>query len=158
MSIQTQKQIKRFKVGAILSRNFDNFDILDQNIGEHVNSISHVYSNAPMPGGKLLEDFCREHKLPLTIFPANPHTFSAISNVLDNSDFIYIITDGESKIAQTSEEFCKKDGKKYKIINYNPFVHWGKMIVDVKQIFSELSEEDINTNDHLKKIYNVIKK
>ncbi len=158
MSIESISQIKQFKVGIIISRNFDNLDLLEQTIGSNIQFISHIYSNAPMPGGKYLEDFCREQKIPLTVFPANPHTFSAISNVLQNSSFVYIITDGTSKAATTAEEFCKKDQVKYKIINYNPFSHWGQMIVKIKEILLEVGEEKVKEDEILKRIHNVIKK
>ncbi len=150
MSLSTTEQVKQFEVGVILSRNFDNGEILDSNLGPHLAQISHVHTNAPEPGGVVLEKFARSNGLPLTIWPTSQHAFVSVNKVLEHSKFIYIITDGKSKVAQMAAEECKKKNLKHKIIQYDPCEFWREKVCKIEEILSAATNEELAKNEILK--------
>jgi hypothetical protein len=156
MSLSQTEQIKQFEIGVIISRSFDNRELLDAHLGPHVVNISHVHTNAPEPGGAFLEKFARDNALPLTIWPTSQHAFVSLNNVLDHSKFIYIITDGKSKIADMAKVECEKKKLKYKVIEYDPTEYWRSKVIKVSEVLAAIPSEEISGNEAIKAIAKII--
>jgi hypothetical protein len=157
MALETTKPIKLWNVGVIISRSFDNPDFLDDTLLPHRESIGHIYSNAPAPGGLILEAFVREQGIPYTLFPTTEHTFVSVRRVLESSDFVYVISDGESKIAKKAEEECVLRKIRHKVLTYSPFIHWRDQVGKIGEILSAIPTEEIEANPALKAIRRVLK-
>lgn len=156
MSLSKTEIVKQFEVGVIISRNFDDGDLLDNNLGPHLAQISHIHTNAPEPGSAILERFARDNAVPFTVWPTSQHAFVSVNKVLEHSKFIYIITDNKSKIATMAEQECKKKSLKYKIIQHEPIECWRMKVAKVEEIVSAMTPEDIAGSEAIKSIQKVI--
>ncbi len=158
MSLETPPPVpSRHALGVIISRSFDNPEKLDELLLPNVNRISHLYTNAPAPGGSILEAFCKEHGITYTVSPATAHAFASTSNVLAQSEFVYIITDGESKVARFAQEQCEAKGIRHRVIAYTPFTHWREKVEKVSEILDAIPEEEVSESSGLKAIRAVVK-
>lgn len=138
MSLDSPVPPKQWPVGIIVSRSFDNPDLLPDCIGEHIASISHIHTNGAQPGSKLVEDFCRDSKIPYTVHPSTIHAFTANNEVVDASAFVYIVSDGKSKSAKNAEERCVAKGIKHKVLHYDPVNEWKKKVEWANEILGNM--------------------
>lgn len=136
MSLDSPKPIKKWPIGVIVSRSFDNPDLLVDILSPHIDQIEHVHTNGSQPGAKLVEDFCRDNKLVYTVWPSTRHAFYANGRVIDNSRFVYIITDGHSKSAKQAETECIAKPIKFKVLHYDPVTAWKQKVEWAREIFT----------------------
>lgn len=138
MSLTTQTPPKQWPVGIIVSRSFDNPDLLSDCIGEKIAHISHIHTNGAQPGSKMVEDFCRDNKIPYTVHPSTIHAFTANNEVVDSSVFVYIVSDGKSKSAKNAEERCAAKGTRSKILYYDPVNDWKRKVESANEILGNM--------------------
>lgn len=140
MSLDTPKPVKKWPIGVIVSRSFDNPDLLVDILSPHIEQIEHVHTNGSQPGAKLVEDFCRDNKLVYTVWPSTRHAFYANGRVIENSSFVYIITDGHSKSAKQAEEECRAKPVKYKVLHYDPATAWKQKVEWAREVLAGFEE------------------
>ncbi len=132
---------KQWRLGIIVSRSFDNPDVLPDFLAEFIPVISHVHTNGAPPGGKLVEDFCRENKLSYTVWSTTANAFHANCQVIENSDSVYIVSDGKSKSAKQAEERCVAKKIKCKVLFYDPVTDWKKKVEDAREILATAPDD-----------------
>ncbi len=140
MSLDTPKPTKKWPIGVIVSRSFDNPDLLVDILSPHIDQIEHVHTNGSQPGAKLVEDFCRDNKLTYTVWPSTRHAFYANGRVIDNSRFVYIITDGNSKSAKQAETECAAKPIRCKVLHYDPVTAWKQKVEWAREVLAGFEE------------------
>ncbi len=120
----TPAPAKQFSLGLLVSRSFDNPEFLHELLAPNLAAIGHLYLHGARPGSQFVESFAHENKIGYTVYPASDHAFKAVARILEASEFVYIVTDGESKLAKHAEEECVRLKRKYKVVGYNPCGHW----------------------------------
>lgn len=136
MSLDSPKPVKKWPIGVIVSRSFDNPDLLVDILSPHIEHIDHVHTNGSQPGAKLVEDFCRDNKLVYTVWPSTKHAFYANGRVVDNSSFVYIITDGKSKSAKQAEAECVAKPIRFKVLHYDPVTAWKQKVEWAREVLA----------------------
>lgn len=147
MSLSSPVPPRKWPIGIIVSRSFDNSDLLTTVLSQHIESISHVHTNGSQPGSKLVEDFCRDNKLTYTVHPSTRHAFVANNEVIDRSSFVYIITDGQSKAAKHAEEQCAAKPVKFRVLHYDPVTAWKQKVEWAREILSGFPEPAEDSTD-----------
>ena len=148
MSLTTPTPIKQWPVGIIVSRSFDNPDLLPDCIAEKIALISHIHTNGAQPGSKLVEDFCRDSKIPYTVHPSTIHAFTANNEVVDSSAFVYIVSDGKSKSAKNAEERCAAKGIKFKVLHYDPVNDWKRKVEFANEVLGTMPKLAKGETEH----------
>lgn len=113
---------KKYNVGIIAPRSFDSFEALNKIIGEKLPHIRHIYTNDVSNGGRVVFTYALEKKIPFTVYPIpnyNGGTMYSNGRIIKESEFIYILDDGESTNADLVEKTCKQENKKYRRIKTN---------------------------------------
>jgi hypothetical protein len=112
--------------------------LLPDCIGDKIAFISHIHTNGAQPGSKLVEDFCRDSKIPYTVHPSTIHAFTANNEVVDASAFVYIVSDGKSKSAKNAEERCAGKTIKFKTLHYDPVNEWKRKVEFANEILGQM--------------------
>lgn len=155
-------QEKKYTLGIIVSRSFDNPDFLPEALKDSVTKIGHVYSNGALPGHKMVEDFCLNNGISYTVLPASAtkHTFVVISEIIEKSDGVYILADLHSKSAVFAENECRKSGKKYRVFIHDSTLELKNKIQKLQNLFkkakSAIAEAKLTGNEMLPEIGNLI--
>jgi predicted Rossmann fold nucleotide-binding protein DprA/Smf involved in DNA uptake len=117
------------KLAIVGTRTFTDYEFLCWEVNKFSN-ITEIISGGAKGADKLAEQYAKEHKIPLSIYPAdwNKYGNSAgpIRNktIVENADEIIAFWDGESPGTKSTIELAKKYNKKYKIINYNDVIEY----------------------------------
>lgn len=157
MSLNTPVQVKQYRVGIVAAKNFDDASFLSELIGEKVESISHINTNG---ANSLVSDFAQENGISYTTFPltgGRSLPWSA-AQILDNSDFVYIIASPDSKSSKWFASECDKKKIRFKIVPYEPYSNWQHKVEAIADAFAEIKPEEIEANPQLKAVHNALLK
>jgi len=117
------KKNKVYKLGIVAPRTFCDLGFLEELLKDKLDYVSHIVTNNVVSGGETVQTFAKKATVPFTVFPV-PHKVGGalISNsqIVQNSDFVYVIADGESENANNVCKECDKKQRKYKLITYVP--------------------------------------
>lgn len=143
MSLSNPTPVKQFNLGLIVSRSFDHPALLDDLFGPHLESIGHVHTNGALPGARFVEDWCRANRLSVTTV-AGEHTFAGVARIVEASDSVYVITEGESKVAAFALKECVVKERKHKLVTYEAVDHWHEAVCKAREIVAaqEVTEEN----------------
>ena len=115
----------RYVLGVIAPRNFTDMALLRSLLTPNISRVSMIVTNSVISGGELVQMYAKEIGVPFTVYPIIPQTGGAlISNaqIIKQSEFVYIFSDGISKNALNAKLECDKQGKKSKMITFAPSV------------------------------------
>lgn len=106
MSLSTPTPAKRFRLGVVCAKSMDDTSFLDDLIGPNVEAISHLLTNGANP---LIPAFALERGIPFTVYPIGSRGLPASTrDIVDGSDFVYVIATSESKSANQAAAICEK--------------------------------------------------
>lgn len=152
----------KLNVGIIASKNFDDPDFLEDLFFGKIDKIGHINTNG---ANYLILDFARENGIIYTVYPINCRSLPwSNSRIIESSDFVFIISNENSKSARLAEEECKKEKSKnkrnfnYKIVSFNPVENWKAKVEKIKQITDSFTDEQLNQNNSLNLIKVIIDK
>lgn len=174
MSLSTPVQPRKFALGLIVSRSFDRPTVLHDLLGDKLDRVSHIYSIGAGDGHAVIDRFCRDNGLDHTVFPATQHTFRAVSRVIEASEFVYILSDGESKMAAFAKQECGNRAAleqaeveanqraagtafRFKEVAYDAVAHWRTLVGQVQEILAAVPKDDVEASEVLKAIARVVK-
>ncbi len=174
MSLSTPTPVRKFALGIVCSRSFDRPTVLHDLLGDKLDRVSHIYSIGALPGGRVVEDFAREHGIDFTVYPSTQHTFRAVSRVIEASEFVYILSDGESKMAAFAKTECEKRAAleqaeveanqrdkgtafRFKEVAYDAVTLWRERVGQVAEVLAAIPKEEIEASEALKAIARVVK-
>ncbi len=173
MSLSTPTPVRKFALGVVCSRSFDRPTVLHDLLGDKLDRVSHVYSIGALPGGAVVEEFARTNGIDFTVYPSTQHTFRAVSRVIEASEFVYILSDGESKMAAFAKTECeakvalvKREQEQqinagrvftFKEVAYDAVTLWRETVANVGEILSGVPKDEIEASEVLKAIARVVK-
>ncbi len=142
MSLTTPPQVKQYRLGVIAAKTLDDPGYLDELLGDKTETISHLYSNGANP---FVAQFAADHGLPLTTFPLTGGRSLpwAISRIIENSDFVYIIGTPQSKSAGQAATECELRKVKHRLIQFEPCQYWKDKAMDVAEFITAMTAEDV---------------
>jgi hypothetical protein len=142
---------KQFRLGIVASKGVDDPDFLADLVGPNVAVVSHIYTNG---ANRLVSCFAASEGIPCTVFPLTGRSLPwSTGMILDNVDFVYIISSPDSKSTTQVEADCIKRKVKYKMIPYTPFEHWKGKVSKVAEILYTTPKEVIEASEVLKAIW-----
>lgn len=156
MSLSNPTPVKQFNLGLVVSRSFDHPALLDELFGPHLEAIGHVYSNGALPGARFVEDWCRMNGLTFTVYPCKAHAFKSVSLIIEASDSVYVITEGESKVASFAANECALKERKHRMVTYDPVAKWREAVGKANEIVAA-QEETPENRDLLAALGRVLK-
>jgi hypothetical protein len=151
MSLTTTKT---YNIGIISSKGLDDPDFLQELIGDNIKFIEHIYTNGV---NKLVLDFAHNNGIPYTIFPlVNKNIFWSTAKILENVEFVYLISSPESQSTTKIYEECLKKKIKTKIIPYVPYTHWQQKVEEFGKVMAAIPKEEIENSVILKTLEKII--
>ena len=112
---------KKYSLGVIAPRTAK-FEDVHKTLYDKLQSIGHILTNDVEEGGMNVIKFALQEKILLTVYPVK-HISGGIlpsnSYIVNHSDFVYILDDGQSGNVNLAKKECEKQNKKHKIIQIN---------------------------------------
>lgn len=119
--LNTQQVIKKYTLGVIAPRTAT-FEDITKVLSEKIQSIAHIITNDVESGGTNVIKFALQEKILFTVYPVK-HIAGGVlpsnSYIVQHSDFIYILDDGQSGNVALAQRECEKQNKKHKVIKLN---------------------------------------
>ena len=118
-----EEPIKTYNLGIIAPRSFDDEQFLHELVGQNILKVAKIVTNNVISGGETVQRFSKNICIPLIVFPicaGKGGVFVSNQQVIDNSEFVYLINDGQSHNLKIAESQCIKSNRKYKIIEFKP--------------------------------------
>lgn len=112
------------KLAIIGSRDFNNYNLLEESLKLYKSKINKVISGAARGADSLGEKWANNNKIETLIFPADWEKHGKAAGFIRNEDIIkncdccIAFWDGLSKGTAHSISLCEKYGKPYKIIKF----------------------------------------
>jgi hypothetical protein len=132
MSIQTIQPPKTYRLGIIASKSFDDPDFLEKHLSEVVSKISHINTNGI---NSLSENFAKDYGIPYTVFPICSRSAPwSNSRIIENSDFVYIISTPDSKNSKLAKEECERKKIKYKFFIHDSISFWKNKVKELQEV------------------------
>jgi len=140
--------IKRFRIGVIASKSFDDPDFLSERLGPHLDQIIHLYTNGVNP---LVTEFARINGVSYSVFPPNRGNSIIWSNnrIIENADKVYILAAPGSSSAKMAEEECRKKGVKFELIEREPVGHWKQKALAAGEVLDAIPKDVLAENGGL---------
>lgn len=165
------KIIKTYAVGIIAPRTFNDLTVLQELLADKLQFVSHINTNNVVAGGETVQSYAKHLGIPLTIYPVKSTVGGILisnTNIIQESEFIFILDDGESKNTELAKDICEKRTKKFKIVQFTPLPtkqpELLKAVLEIKTFINELIEEfenpSISKKDvikRLEKMENILK-
>lgn len=135
------------KIAVIGSRNFDDFELLEQTIAKRLDSKFKditVVSGGANGADKLGEKFADKYGLEKLIFPADWDTFGKragmIRNVdiINNADIVFAFWDGKSNGTKHGIGLAKEAGKELILVTFTPKPK--KKPADIKELLKKFKK------------------
>lgn len=104
---------KKFRVGVIAAKGFDDPDWLAGRFGPHLDQIAAVYTNGVNP---LVAEFCQINGLTYTVFPISRTAPWSNSRIVENADKVYILSTPSSHNAELARKECERQGKPFEVV------------------------------------------
>lgn len=116
--------MKKFKLAIIGGRDFDDVDLLNDEISKHIKNITLIVSGGARGADSLGEQFAIDNDIDTLIFKpewdkyGRGAAFIRNKTIIENCDKVIAFWDGKSKGTKNSIDIAIKLGKTVKIIKY----------------------------------------
>ena len=113
------------KVGIIGSRGFNNYELVDEVMNEHIDEVEVIVSGGAKGADTIGEFWAKQNNKNLLIFKPEWGKFGKRAgfirnqDIVKNSDLVLAFWDGQSKGTKNSIDLCEKFGIPVKVIYYN---------------------------------------
>ena len=113
------------KVGIIGSRGFNNYELVDEVMNEHIDKVEVIVSGGAKGADTIGELWAKQNNKNLLIFKPEWGKFGKRAgfirnqDIVKNSDLVLAFWDGQSKGTKNSIDLCEKFGIPVKVIYYN---------------------------------------
>jgi hypothetical protein len=114
----------KFNLGIIAAKNLDDPEFLDNLLSKNLDKIAHIYTNG---ANQIVLDYARENGVICTIYPINSRCVQwSNSKIMEASDFVFLISNEESKSTKLAQEECEKEVSKnkrkfsYRMVFFDP--------------------------------------
>lgn len=136
------------KIGIVGSRNFNDFELLEQNLIEYCKDIEvdSIVSGGASGADKLGELFADKNNYKKEIYLPDWKTFGKSAGfkrniqIVENSDIIFAFWDGKSKGTKHSIDLTKKAKKPIKIIYYGTSKEINRQISKIENLINKIEE------------------
>lgn len=109
---------KKYNLGVIAPRTAT-LENIAKILSEKIHNIGHIFTNDVESGGTNTMKFALQEKILFTVYPVK-HIAGGVlpsnSFIVQHSDFVYILDDGQSGNVVLATRECEKQNKKHKII------------------------------------------
>ncbi len=140
----------RWPVAIVAAKSLDDPSFIEEMIGGHVGSISHVYTNG---ASKLVTDFARDNGIPCTVLPIQGRGLPASTrDIVAASQFVYIIETPDSKSAKQVVKICEERKKRdptftgHRVYQHDPATVWREKVGKVAEILACMGKDDMAAN------------
>ena len=140
---------KKFRIGIICAKGFDDPDWLPGKFGPHLEQIAAVYSNGV---NSLVLEFCQTNGLIYTVFPITRTAPWSNSRIIENADKVYILSTPSSHNTELAKKECERQGKPFEVVEVEPVTAWRLKVGKVQEILAAGSKEDFESQPILKAI------
>lgn len=150
----------KFNLGVIAAKNLDDPEFLDNLLSKNIDRIAHIYTNG---ANQLVINYARENGIICTIYPINSRCIQwSNSKIMESSDFVFLISNEDSKSTKLAEEECEKEVAKnkrkfsYRVVCFDPVSNIKNKLAKIKEVIDTMKEDEVDQNTHLKAIKKII--
>lgn len=149
--LEHKNQIKTYTVGVIAPRTFNDVTLLHDVFADKLAQLSHIVTNNVVAGGETVQNYARNIGIPFSVFPITAQAGGVLmsnAKIINQSDFIVIFHDGESKNTLNAKVECEKRAKKYRIIDFTPLPSRQNDIDKCKTLIQERMGELLQSGEN----------
>lgn len=152
MSLTTIPE-RKFRIGIIMSKSFDDSDWLPNKLAAHADQILTVSTNGV---NSLVAEFCQAHGIVYTVYPVSRNTLWSNGRIVENSDKIYILGTPESHNSILAKQECEKQNKKFEVVEREQIAVWKEKVCKAQEVLAAIPEEDLVAQPALKALKGVL--
>ena len=145
---------RKFRIGIIMSKAFDDAGWLPDKLGPHADQILNVSTNGVNP---LVAEFCQAHGIVYTVYPVSRNTLWSNGQIIENSEKVYILGAPSSHNSELARKECERQNRKFEVAEREQVSAWKEKVCKVEEILEAVSPEDVEKDVVLRAIRGVLK-